>query len=85
MFSPYHFVAESACFCPTSDEGRKCQTSEDCEATCLIEEDLCQTANEGQCSAWTPFEGCGCIIDLRFIPLATNATTSTTAKIICIN
>ena len=55
------------CFCPASDSGRVCTASDQCEGSCIVDYDLCQTASEGLCSPFYPGLGCGCFIDLRFI------------------
>ncbi len=84
MFSEWTLGGETACYCPTSDAGRPCTHSAECEGACLVDYDSCQTATAGACGAWEPFIGCACVFEYRFEVLD-GTSTPTTAQMLCVD
>lgn len=45
------------CNIPTTDSGKSCTSSKECEGLCLVK------SGEGKCSPWTDYDGCNPIME----------------------
>ena len=60
---------DGVCQCPTLDSGKSCTDSSDCQTACtakIATREECTGAEvSGTCEAWTPVDGCFCLVGTR--------------------
>jgi hypothetical protein len=49
----------TGCILPTTDSGKSCLDSSECEGVCLAQNN---NLKDGRCNAWTNHKGCGIIV-----------------------
>ena len=64
----------TGCVMPTSDGGKKCKDSSDCEGVCLQRYDQATGRSDSRCHEWDAYKGCGIVV-----------TDQGKRKIICID